>query len=822
MSLVAHLLRLVAVLALALAAAAQTLSSYHGVSSTTHQANFDSLAGQGYRMISLAVSGDASNPRYSAVWQQVSGPGWVARHDMTLTQYNSQATSWGNAGFRAKLVAASGAGSNAVFAAVWVADGVAAAHSTTVINFEDHCVWHRQNGRRVVSCAGYTSGDGIDRYVTVAEPDTSGYGWGGRGRDSLADFSGGVGEFALGHAHPIHLSMDSSKRYTSVWRDDRVGGWLVVADRTSAQLASDKSTYQGQGYHLTSIASNGTGGATRYAGIFQQSLNSSPRFTSKSGQVVAALAAFDTYVEGLMSSTGTRNASLAIARQGKLVYARGFTRTESGSFVTQPNTPFRIGSISKPLTGMLVHDLHSRGVGGFGMNSQLVQYLNISQHHAAATGATMARALRHTSGMINFDTEDLVHAWWLAWIGASSVSMPMDELIITRYACNQPFSQTELFRYSNSGFTALGQVVERATSQTWLNALRGRLFEPAGATLLHQQRARPTDHAPGEPPYFLTDVGLEPSNLHDDFRLYTKQYAREYWDSAGGAVTSTVNLARVISAAYCIGDISPTLLPSARTASLERRTYNRFGESGTVNVTDGGWFWSDLGGGRFLYSHVGAVDGFGATCAFTSDGLCFVLATNKTDVAGDWNQLRILADQVSNWPTHDLFTNFGMAPLPDPNTTGTPFCTGNGPISPCGCNNHGVSGHGCRHSGSATGSRLQATGTASVSNDNVVLQAVSSSPSRSGVFFQGTARVNFGIGVTFGDGIKCVGGAIRRLQVRTADSNGFTQTTVPIGQLGGAIAGQTLHYQWWFRDGSASPCGQQANLSNGLSLTWSL
>ena len=33
-------------------------------------------------------------------------------------------------------------------------------------------------------------------------------------------------------------------------------------------------------------------------------------------------------------------------------------------------------------------------------------------------------------------------------------------------------------------------------------------------------------------------------------------------------------------------------------------------------------------------------------------------------------------------------------------------------------------------------------------------------------------------------------------------------------------AGETLHYQWWFRDINGSPCGSENNSSNGYMITW--
>ncbi len=54
------------------------VTAYHDVSSTTHQAQFTLLSGQGFRLVSLSVAGGLSAPRYSAVWEnQFIGPLWV-------------------------------------------------------------------------------------------------------------------------------------------------------------------------------------------------------------------------------------------------------------------------------------------------------------------------------------------------------------------------------------------------------------------------------------------------------------------------------------------------------------------------------------------------------------------------------------------------------------------------------------------------------------------------------------------------------------------------------------------------------------------------
>ena len=61
-----------------------------------------------------------------------------------------------------------------------------------------------------------------------------------------------------------------------------------------------------------------------------------------------------------------------------------------------------------------------------------------------------------------------------------------------------------------------------------------------------------------------------------------------------------------------------------------------------------------------------------------------------------------------------------------------------------------------------------------------------------------------------------------RLQVITADANGTASSTIDLGAKGGASAGEQKHYQYWYRDPGQSPCGSGFNLTNGLSITWTL
>ncbi len=112
---------------------------------------------------------------------------------------------------------------------------------------------------------------------------------------------------------------------------------------------------------------------------------------------------------------------------------------------------------------------------------------------------------------------------------------------------------------------------------------------------------------------------------------------------------------------------------------------------------------------------------------------------------------------------------------------------------------------------SSGGSALMtASGSTSIADDDLTLIA-GPLPAASGyVFFAGPNQ----LATPFGNGVRCVGGPIRRLAVGSSlDSQAFASLS-PIAE---GLAPGTLNVQCWYRDVSAG--GAQFDLSNGLELT---
>jgi hypothetical protein len=144
-------------------------------------------------------------------------------------------------------------------------------------------------------------------------------------------------------------------------------------------------------------------------------------------------------------------------------------------------------------------------------------------------------------------------------------------------------------------------------------------------------------------------------------------------------------------------------------------------------------------------------------------------------------------------------------------------CSTSGP-----CGNDGAISTGCANSVSTAGAFLWASGTATVgASDSLVLEAFTMPPNQFMIFFQGDTALNGGNGVPFGAGLRCAGQNVIRINTPTmTDGGGSADTSgITISAQGGAVPGETKHYQGWYRD-PGGPCGASFNLTNGLSVTW--
>jgi hypothetical protein len=113
------------------------------------------------------------------------------------------------------------------------------------------------------------------------------------------------------------------------------------------------------------------------------------------------------------------------------------------------------------------------------------------------------------------------------------------------------------------------------------------------------------------------------------------------------------------------------------------------------------------------------------------------------------------------------------------------------------------------------GEHISATGSTSISQNDMVLSATGGVAGSAGLFFFGTATAQ----APLGDGVRCVGGFIQRLNpVQFSDAAGVTVRALDFSVqplLDSANAGETKYFQHWYRD-ILGPGGTGFNASDGL------
>jgi hypothetical protein len=161
---------------------------------------------------------------------------------------------------------------------------------------------------------------------------------------------------------------------------------------------------------------------------------------------------------------------------------------------------------------------------------------------------------------------------------------------------------------------------------------------------------------------------------------------------------------------------------------------------------------------------------------------------------------------------------------------GVSFCFGDGTTSPCPCGNFGLGGRGCANSTPGSpGAQLAASGS-TFPTDTIVLTASGERPTAFTIFLQGDALL--APAVPFGDGLRCAGGALKRIAGVSAVGGivsypgmGNPSISARSAALGDPIpSGASRVYNTYYRDPNPSfcpaPIGSTFNSTQALLLVW--
>jgi CubicO group peptidase (beta-lactamase class C family) len=154
----------------------------------------------------------------------------------------------------------------------------------------------------------------------------------------------------------------------------------------------------------------------------------------------------------------------AVVRDGVMVHFGAFGSDPETGDVPTRDTQFRIGSITKTMTAVLIMQL--RDEGKLALDDLLYR-------HLSGTPVGSAITLRHLLGHVSGLQREPDGEWWERCDGAT-----LDEFLSGLTPDKLAYPPHRTYHYSNLAYGLLGAVLHRVTGLEWGELLRKRIFEP--------------------------------------------------------------------------------------------------------------------------------------------------------------------------------------------------------------------------------------------------------------------------------------------------------------------------------------------------------
>ncbi|MGK5554888.1 serine hydrolase domain-containing protein [Actinomadura kijaniata] len=374
------------------------------------------------------------------------------------------------------------------------------------------------------------------------------------------------------------------------------------------------------------------------------------------GRALAGLGGFDATMRKFMTERGVSAGQLAVVRKGRLLLARGYSYSADPRFAVQPTSPFRIASISKPITATAVLRLVQDGK--LKLTDRVARLLGLSTAADPRLGnVTVLHLLQHLGGWDKSLTPDVM---WrdLEIAKALNVPLPIKHAHIMRYASTLRLNHAPgtRFAYCNYGYMLLGRIIERVTGQSYAAYVQRAVLAPRGITRM--KLGRSLTRAPGEVPYSSIHTG--PTVFDGSGRQVPYPYGGfnlENHDAQGGWLSTAVDLVRFAG----IYDGGTSVLNAT---SISRA----FAKPATGVNADGfyfgaGWMVRPVKGGRNTW-HDGSMAGTSTLLVRRFDGLTWAVLFNRRQegkapsFAAIDGMLHQAANAVKTWPTGHLYPTY--------------------------------------------------------------------------------------------------------------------------------------------------------------------
>lgn len=179
--------------------------------------------------------------------------------------------------------------------------------------------------------------------------------------------------------------------------------------------------------------------------------------------------AIDAYVTGKMRSARIPGLSLAIVKGDQVVYLKGFGRADPSGRAVTPQTPFMIGSITKPFTALAVMQLVDSGKVDLDAPVQrYIPWFRVADPRASAQ-ITVRELMTMTSGIPqSYETQ--------RWTRQDDRAIEATVRLLQTAQQTGPVGQS--LTYSNANYETLGMIIQAVSGLSYEEYMQEHIFAP--------------------------------------------------------------------------------------------------------------------------------------------------------------------------------------------------------------------------------------------------------------------------------------------------------------------------------------------------------
>ncbi|MCH7532172.1 MAG: serine hydrolase [Gemmatimonadetes bacterium] len=362
------------------------------------------------------------------------------------------------------------------------------------------------------------------------------------------------------------------------------------------------------------------------------------------GVQVASLGGIDAAVVAYLRDNQIPGATLAVARDGRLVLARGYGMADiAAGEAMEPDHLLRYGSVSKPIVGIAAMKLIEAGaMSRNDLPFVALSYLPVLSgeiEDPRIETITLGNLLDHAGGWDSSrEVDDAV--WSGVWRDGLS-----DPAQLFRYGRGVRLDHDPgmTYAYQNYSAQAVAQYISHVTGVDYETWVRTNIFAPVGVTRAKYGSGDPAEQEPQEPVYYDENAapeGYQPLGLI-------------YWGASGSWIGSAIDLIRLMNGVEGLNGSTRLLQPNTVDLMVERNA---------ATFPGAGFYYTNFWGispeaDGLTWNHSGLPNGGYAVLTRQADGTTWTLLLNRRP-PGAWPNLQPAIDAITSWPDHDLLSAY--------------------------------------------------------------------------------------------------------------------------------------------------------------------